>query len=497
MDSISEARYFAALVEGSLDAIIGKRLDGMITSWNPAAERLYGYPAHEVVGRSIQLLEPGERQGETKRLNARLARGEPVADFETVRARKDGSRVEVLLTISPIRDESGAVVGASTIAHDLSARRAAEADVRRLESELHQAQKMDAIGRLSGGIAHEFNNLLVAIRDYTDLPRRRASEEELAALEQIDAAARPASELTQQMLAFSPQRALHRESTDLNAVASETLALLRRSLGPRIEIEADLWADGAILVERSELVKVILNLAINVRDAMPDGGKLYVRTASLERDGDPHLVLEVTGIGVGMDAETRQRLFEPSFTRKKEGTGLGLTSVYSLVEQSGGHVSVFSQPGEGTTFELYFPRTEAPPPPALSLPFVDSLLGGEVILLVEDSGIVRTLVTATLESYGYEVLAAAGPSEAISLAEGFGRQIDLLLTDVVMPHMSGHELAERLAAVRPDLKVLFVSGYPADTTSRLGVAEPQASFIEKPYLPDGLARAVRGALDRS
>jgi PAS domain S-box-containing protein len=614
-------RELAAIVEWSNDAIIGKRLDGTITSWNPAAERMYGYSAAEAVGRSIAMLEPTDRRGEIRGLLERVRAGQQIEGYETVRLRKDGSPVDVLLTISPIRDDDAGVVGACTIAHDLSQRRAVESalrqseasyrrlfeehpapmwvydpatmrflavnaavveasgytgeeflamtvtdvldedererldrhvgtftedtrglwrlrlkdgsridvatwgsaiefeghdarlvltqdvtEQRRLEEELRQTQKMDAIGRLAGGIAHDFNNLLLVIRGYSAILLARLSGADRNDVLQIDCAAERASEFTRQLLAFSRQQVLRPVPLDVNEVVGETLTLLRRSLEKDIDIETDLDpAVGLVLLDRSELTKAILNLAINARDAMPDGGTLHIRTRNVELAGDdqvaaavagPHVLLQVTDSGTGMDEETRRRAFDPFFTTKEDGTGLGLAAIYGLVKQSGGHILLSSEPGRGTTFKLYFPVTDTEPLPAGPQVPVGSLAGNQLILVVEDTDIVRDLVTALLESYGYEILAASSALEALVLAENLDRPIDLLLTDVVMRGMNGRELAERLVAARPDLKVLFTSGYPADTVIRHGIADARTAFIEKPYLPDELARKVREILAR-
>jgi PAS domain S-box-containing protein len=614
----------AAIVESSYDAIVGKRLDGTITSWNPAAERMFGYASEEMIGRSIELLEPEERRGEIAGVLDRLAAGERIRDLETVRVAKDGTHVDILLTISPIVI-GGAIVGASAISHDLTTRKAAEALVRqseetyrrlfelhpepmhvydleslrilavnaamvesygwtreefldmslddiwrpedregmrraiaetvpgasvpahesrhvrkdgsvivvavsacatsfdgraarlvqsqditerrRLEEELRQSQKMDAIGRLAGGIAHDFNNLLVVIRGNSHLLLKQVEGKSRDYVEQIDAAADRASQFTRELLTFSRLQVLQLEPVDVNGAVTGTLTLLRRALGEDVKIELDLDPQaGAVLVDRSELAKAILNLAINARDAMPQGGTLAFRTAAVELGegaggGDlpagRYVLLQTTDSGVGMDEDTQARAFDPFFTTKDDGTGLGLSSVYGLVKQSGGHIWLYSEPGLGTTFKLYLPVTEAEPAPAARPAAVESLDGSELILVVEDADMVRDLVTATLESYGYEVIAVANAEDALDVAHGLDRKIDLLLTDVVMPGLNGRELADRLRAERPGLNVLFTSGYPADTVLRLGIADASAAFIEKPYLPDQLAATIRAILDRA
>jgi two-component system cell cycle sensor histidine kinase/response regulator CckA len=327
--------------------------------------------------------------------------------------------------------------------------------------------------------------------------------------QQIDRAAQRAGEFTHQLLAFSRQQVLRPEVIDLNTVVAETLTMLERSFGGNIQIRSQLEpALEPVLVDRGQIAQAVLNLAINARDAMSEaGGTLSIRTANIELDeayADTHeavpagsyVVLQMTDSGTGMDKDTQSRAFDPFFTTKEEGTGLGLATVYGLVKQSGGHIWLYSEPGMGTTFKLYFPTTSAEFTLRGESSNPTSLNGNEMILLVEDTEMVRALVTATLKSYGYTVLVAASGPEAIEIADQAHARIDLLMTDVVMPKMTGRELADRLVATRPGLKVLFTSGYPSDTVLRHGIAEARTAFIEKPYLPEDLAHKVREILDQ-
>ena len=619
-------RQIAAIVESSDDAIIGNTLDGTITSWNPAAERIYGYSAAEAIGQSIDMLVPEALRGDVPGILAQVQAGDRVEQYETGRARKDGTVIDVWLTISGVKDSFGAIVGASTIARDINERlRGVEAlhqsedsyralferhpspmwlndletlrfltvneaaiasygysreeflsmtideirvpeaaedsrrnsandpdapsgsrhrrkdgtfievlvssdsiefeghqaslvlaqdmtEQRRLEEHLRQAQKMEAIGNLAGGIAHDFNNLLLVIRGYSTILLKQLTDEHLRdSAQQIDGAAQLAGEFTHQLLAFSRQQVLRPEVSDLNEIVAETLTLLRRSIGGEISVESQFEpALGAVLVDRGQIAQAVLNLAINARDAMSEeGGRLSIRTANAELDQTyatahdgvvpgSYALLQITDSGVGMDKETQSRAFDPFFTTKDEGSGLGLATVYGLVKQSGGHIWLYSEPGMGTTFKLFFPITSAPITSSIEPVDVKSLrgTGTETILLVEDTEMVRSLVTTLLGSYGYEVLAAASGPEAIEIADQPNLTIDLLMTDVVMPRMNGRELADRLTATRPGLKVLFTSGYPSDTVVRHGIAEARTAFIEKPYLPDDLARMVRDILDQ-
>jgi two-component system cell cycle sensor histidine kinase/response regulator CckA len=617
----------AAIVASTGDAVIGKSLDGTVTSWNAGAERMYGYTAAEMVGRPISVLIPPERDDELPDALERVAAGDTVERLETVRMRKDGSRLDVSLTISPIRETGGAVIGASTIARDVSAlvrteealRRSEEnyrllfelhpspmwvfdsetlrflaandaaiatygysleeflsmtieqirpdeeiqalsehlenpdrgplgagiwhhrtkdgttievqvisnaigfedrrarlvlaqdvTERRRLEEQLRQSHKMESVGSLAGGIAHDFNNILTVIRGVSGLVLEETSDERVQErVRQIDRAAEHAAKLTHQLLAFSRQQVLQPEPSDLNAVVEQTLELVLRMIGENIELELRLEPGLAtIVVDRSQLQQVILNLSVNARDAMPDGGTLAIRTANVELnkayaadhlDVTPgsYVLLEITDSGSGMDEQTRSRIFDPFFTTKTEGTGLGLATVYGIIAQSGGHIWLYSEPGMGTTFKIYLPGVDAtvPASPRVAPVSSASLEGSETILLVEDAEMLRPLVAEVLRSYGYTVLTAADGVEAIELVERQPGPIDLLLTDVVMPNMNGRELAETLVAGDPRLKVLFTSGYPSDTIIRHGIAEAQVAFIQKPYLADELAGKIRATLD--
>jgi signal transduction histidine kinase/ActR/RegA family two-component response regulator len=397
---------------------------------------------------------------------------------------------------------------ASAIANDVENRNRAERERERLEEQLRQSAKMEAVGNLAGGIAHDFNNLLLVIRGYAAVVMKRNVDETLVeGLHHIDDAAERAGELTRQLLAFSRQQVLRPEVTNLNDVVTETLNLLERLIGTNIAIETTLEPDlHPIVVDRSQLGQVILNLAVNARDAMPEGGSLTIQTSNLRLDAPyvfdrvdiapgSYALLQMTDTGVGMDEATRRRVFDPFFTTKSEGTGLGLATVYGIVKQSGGSILLYSEPRLGTTFKIYFPEETRDAFVASPAPSSTSLRGSETILLVEDDAVVRPLIAEILELYGYAVVPAAGGEEAIEIVKHQAGSIDLLLSDIVMPGMNGRELADTLCAEYPALKVVFTSGYPADTTVRNGLRETNMAFIEKPYLPDDLARFLRGVLD--
>ena len=505
---VEELRQLAAIVEAADDAIHTIGPENTILSWNPAAERLYGYSAAEAVGQSDDMLVPQTHADERGALVVLLRQQEHLAQFETIRTRKDGSFVEVSLTVSPIADGGGGIVAAAVIARDISARMRAEEERTELELQLRQAHKMEAVGNLAGGIAHDFNNLLTVIKGYSSLLIERLKDDDLSRdATAISEAANRASELTKQLLAFSRRQVLQPEQAILNDVVGETLKLLERIIGEDIQVDLDLAPRvDPILIDRGQLAQVILNLAINAREAMTGGGSISVKTANVELDAayaaqhvdviaGPYVLLEMSDSGRGMDAETRDRVFDPFFTTKQEGTGLGLATVYGIVKQSGGHIVLDSEPGVGTTFTIHFPSSGEPTPATLRAPReTESPDGTETILLVEDDDAVRRLVARTLQSHGYHVIEASSPAQALQTIEE-RTEFDLLLTDVVMPGMNGRQLAETLLAERPTLRVLFTSGYPADTMIRHGIADGSAAYIGKPYLPIELARKVREVLD--
>jgi PAS domain S-box-containing protein len=399
---------------------------------------------------------------------------------------------------------------AAALFYDSYRRRQREAQ---LEEQLRQSQKMEAVGQLAGGIAHDFNNMLTVITGHSELLLQQGDLHESlrGPLAEIQKAGERAGMLTNQLLAFSRQQTLHPTVLDLNTVVGDAATMLQRLIGEDIAIEIiPAQHLGLVKADQGQLGQVLINLAINACDAMPQGGRLTIETANIQIDPadavrhpgmqpGSHVMVTVHDTGCGMDAETQAHVFEPFFTTKEKGkgTGLGLSTVYGIVKQSGGHIRVASEPGRGTTFTIYLPRVEAEAlTPAASPEAKPADRGTETILLVEDEDTVLEVARDTLEEYGYTVLAACNGQEALLFSERHEGPIHLLLADVVMPGYSGREVAERLLAHCPDMKVLFMSGYMRDTIARHGVLVPGIILLEKPFRPETLARKVREVLDR-
>jgi PAS domain S-box-containing protein len=415
----------------------------------------------------------------------------------------DGRTYE--LRAVPIRDENGAVVSVVEVGRDIS-------EMKRMEEQLLQSHKMEAVGRLAGGVAHDFNNLLTVITGYGDLLLSRLGEDDprRKEAEEIRKAGNRAAALTRQLLAFSRRQVLQPEILDLNRVVQELETMLRRLIGEDVELATALDARlGNVKVDPGQIEQVVVNLVVNARDAMPGGGKLAIRTANVETDGEEargdgtvppgsYALLEISDTGCGMDPQTIANIFEPFFTTKEKGkgTGLGLATVYGIVRQSGGYILVSSEPGNGATFHLYFPRIEESASELTALPASPSdACGQETVLLVEDSEVVRELVREILERKGYVVLEASRGTDAILVCTGHEGAIHLILTDVVMPGMSGSELCARLTPLYPGVKVLYMSGYTDDAIVHRGILDPGTAYIQKPFSPDALARKVREVLD--
>ena len=499
----SEERY-RRLVEVSPDAIFIAKQD-RIVFMNPTGFQLLGATSpDQVIGRSpFDFFHPEYDSMTTGKIRRLLERGESVPLMEEQIIRLDGTEVAVEIAAAPFTYHGFTAM--QVVLRNISERK-------QLEEHLRQTQKMEAVGQLAGGVAHDFNNMLTIIAGHSDLLVETMSlgEDQRLSMEQIRLAAKRAASLTTKLLAFSRRQMLRPKVLDLNAVVASIEQMLRPLLGANIELVTLLNPSlGHVKADPSQLEQVIINLAMNAQDAMPQGGRLTLETHNAELEEaqaqqqfeaqvGKHVMLTVSDTGIGMDANTRAHIFEPFFTTKPKdkGTGLGLSTVYGIVKQSGGFISVESVPGRGATFKVYLPRVEAPldidqsETPPRSIPD-----GSETVLIAEDEPGVLTLVCDTLRTHGYTVLEARNGKEALAISQRYQGPIHLLLTDVVMPQMNGREVSERLLLVRPDVKVLYMSGYTDDAVLRHGVVANGVDFLPKPFTPGAVARTVRKMLD--
>jgi PAS domain S-box-containing protein len=505
-EQIGEYRAkLASIVDSTEDAILTKSLEGTITGWNRGAERIYGYTSEEVIGKHISMLVPSDRPDEIPRILEKVARGESTEHYESVRVTKDGRRLNVSISVSPLRDVNGGIVGASAIARDITAQR-------RAEDQLRQAQKMEAIGRLAGGVAHDFNNVLGIVNACTEFLRDRIdpTAESSVYVENIKKAADRGAALTRQLLAFSRKQVVKPVVLDVNERLKEMIKLLRPLMGDDVAVVIVPRKPSAIVeVDPGQLDQIVMNLAVNARDAMPHGGRFILETDVVELDehfADQHqplnpgkyVMLAVSDSGIGMDKATLGRIFEPFFTTKElgKGTGLGLATVYGITKQSGGYIWVYSEPDRGSTFKVYLPSVEdrlgsstmsqaeaAVPKPAK-----------KTILLVEDDEIMRSLTGKMLQEHGYTVAAMHDGKSALDWAKENPGRADLLLTDVVMPWIGGPELADRLTESSPGLKVVYMSGYTGELmASHKGLQH--GVLLEKPFTRAALLKALHTALE--
>lgn len=492
----------ALIVDSSQDAIIGKNLDGIITHWNKGAEEIYGYTAQEMIGRHVSTLAPQEKGNEISEILRHIRNGERVGYFESVRITKDGRKLSMSISVSPIYDADGKIVGASTIARNITAQK-------KTEEQLQQSQKMEAIGRLAGGVAHDFNNLLGIVTACSELLRSRVDADSMEYIENIREAAKRGSGLTRQLLTFSRRQTVQKQLLDLNDRLREVRKLLVPLMGDDVEI-VDLPKSASAIVEADpgQIDQIVLNLAVNARDAMPRGGKLILETGVFDFDesftsehpgtsAGRYVMLAISDNGVGMDEVTRSRIFEPFFTTKEmgKGTGLGLATVYGIVKQSGGHIWVYSEVGHGTTFKIYLPSAEKKLVQAQETreDILPPRREGVTVLLVEDDALMRRLTRKMLEEHGYKVLEAQDGAAALKIVSTSGADIDLTLTDVVMKGMTGPDLILKLTESHPDMKVVYMSGYTGELVTNKG--STGLRLLEKPFTRMGLLQMLDAALN--
>ncbi|MGE0454466.1 MAG: PAS domain S-box protein [Vicinamibacteria bacterium] len=497
-------RKLTRAVEQSPAAILITDAAGRIEYVNPKFTAATGFAADEAIGQTARMLKSGKTPAGFYAQMWRTILSGREWSGEILNRAKDGQLRWFSTRISPLRGGDGRITHFVAVQEDISERRS-------LEEQLRQSQKMEAVGQLAGGVAHDFNNLLGVILGYADLLLRGAEPEHPATrrLEQIHQAAERATGLTRQLLAFSRKQVLDPKVVSLNSIVGDTEKMLRRLIGEDVEVRVSLDSGlGLVKADPGQLEQVLMNLAVNARDAMPQGGRLVIETVNVVLDAahaeghvgaptGPCVMLAVSDTGVGMDADTRSRIFEPFFTTKElgKGTGLGLSTVYGIVRQSGGHVTVSSEPGMGSSFKVYLPRVEDEATPSRSAAARGPISAGtETILLVEDEASLRAMIAETLGNAGYTVIEAANPAEALALAEGRPNPADLLLTDVVMPGTNGRDLADAIARAWPGIRFLFMSGYTDEAVVRHGVLDPGIAFIGKPFTADALARKVREAL---
>jgi two-component system cell cycle sensor histidine kinase/response regulator CckA len=504
-DVLKSEERFRKLFESNTIGIVIADLSGKTLEANDAYLDMLGYTREEMLAGEIgwDRLTPPEYRDRDQAAMAELQRTGAATPWEKEMLRKDGSRLPILIGVAMLKASE-----ASCIAYivDLTERQ-------RLEHQFRQAQKMEAVGQLAGGVAHDFNNLLTVILGYSDLLAEKldTGSPEVEELEEIRMAGERAASLTRQLLAFSRLQVLERKVLDVNDLVAHTEKMLRRLIGEDVELVTVLDPDlRRVFADAGQLEQVVMNLAVNARDAMPQGGKLTIETSNVELDEayarrhatvrpGSFVMLAVSDNGTGMEAGTLARIFEPFFTTKErgKGTGLGLATVYGIVKQSGGQVWVYSERGKGTTFKIYLPPAaegvSSEEVPAAGSP---SLRGSETVLLVEDEKSVRALSRAILSSYGYTVLEAGSGKEALEIVRNFDGTIHLVLTDVVMPSMGGSSLVSFLETLRPGIKVLYMSGYTDDAVVRHGHLEQGRAFLQKPFTPETLARKVRGALGK-
>jgi PAS domain S-box-containing protein len=507
----AEGRY-RKLFDGVPIGLFRAAPDGSLLDCNAALVRMLRYPSRDsLLARktSDTYVDPTERAA----LVEELEREGSIRDFEAKRMRYDGTTLWARSSVQAVKDEHGHMVYYEGLVEDLTERRQAEEALRAAEGRLLQVAKLEAVGRLAGGVAHDFNNLLGVIMGYADLMMKRLPPEDPLKrnLHEIQKAAERASGLTKQLLAFSRRQVLQPRVLDLHHTIGEVESMLQRVIGEDVDLVTVLREGvGKVKADPGQIQQVLMNLAVNARDAMPDGGTLTIETANTDLTDDyarrhlgvtpgPYVLMAVSDTGMGMTPEVQTHIFEPFFTTKgpEKGTGLGLATVYGIIKQSGGNIWVYSEPGKGATFKVYLPRVSDGAPGAAVLDAEpEPARGHETVLLVEDDDKVREVVSLALRDAGYTVLEARVGSGALALGAERKEPVHLVITDLVMPGMSGRELVERWRAKHPETRALFMSGYTDATAHQQGGLPAGAAFIQKPFAPSALARKVREVLER-
>jgi PAS domain S-box-containing protein len=498
------------------EMVLAFDMDRKLVYVNPAVETLTGYSVAEYTAHGfIDWVHPEDRSAMLSQWDGLFQEGNSYQDQEYRLITKSGAVKWVSATWGPILDEHGQQVGVQGSERDVSDRKCAEEALREAEQRNMQSQKMESIGRLAGGVAHDFNNLLTVINGYAELLLLKAGAEspERAPLEQILQAGTRAADLTRQLLAYSRKQVMNPQPLDLNTLVAGSQHMFQRLLGEEIQlIVKPQPALGLVMAEAGQMHQVLMNLLVNARDAMPGGGKVFVETSNVEIGAEyladhPYataghaVLLQVTDGGVGIDDETKKNIFEPFFTTKGigVGTGLGLATVYGIVKQSHGWIVLYSELGKGTSFKIYLPRIDGGSAQLTAgIESSKEALGGqETVMIVEDQEEVRNFASQVLEGFGYRVLAAKDGPDAVAVATHHSAPIHILLTDVVMPGMNGRQLADQLTAQRPDMKVLFTSGYTQEVIAHHGVLDADVDYLSKPYSPETLATRLREVLDRN
>lgn len=492
-------------VEHAAEAIFITNTNGEIQYINKAFEAITGYSKKEAIGQNPRLIKSGKHDQEYyANLWETLIKGEDWKN-RIINKRKDGRLIHCDVTISPVLDPDKIPVNYVAVMRDVTREK-------ELEEQLLQSQKLEAVGQLSGGVAHDFNNLLLVINGYSELAKSHLDNDHpiQAHLDQILHAGEQAAAVTRQLLAFSRREVIQPKDIDLNELIQHSREMLKRFLGETIELHFYLDKEDCVIhIDPIQMEQIILNLSLNACDAMPHGGSIAIETSMIEIDGSrsrrkinlqpgEYVLLSISDTGTGIDSETLEHIFEPFFTTKhpEKGTGLGLSTVYGIVKQNNGHISVYSELDRGTTFKLYFQSVSKPHHHEKKVePDKASSSGTETILLVEDDTAAREYIEETLTEFGYKVISAHHSDEALELFEKFNVQFDLLLTDIILPYMSGKELADILTKRRPELPVLFISGYTANAIVHNGVVDKGVFLLQKPFSPSKLKEAVRNRFD--